>query len=63
MNWFGTKVGTNASGLAPINVPGAAGGVGKYLNTATAKRPLEAADGDENKSKKKKLGFGNFDGW
>lgn len=60
-NWFGVKIGTEKSGSA------GAGGVGKYLNLKTAKRPAESqvdagAPQDEGK-KKRKLGFGNFEGW
>lgn len=62
INWFGVKVGSEKSG------PGAAGGgVGKYLNL-NAKRPIEALDAAtpaplEEPKKKKRIGFGNFEGW
>jgi peptidyl-prolyl cis-trans isomerase-like 2 len=60
INWFGIKVGSDVT-----PVVSAGGGVGKYLNL---KRPQEAVvnqpvDGEENSKKKRKIGFGNFDGW
>lgn len=58
INWFGVKVGT---GDAAFGVGAAGGGVGKYLN---AKRPLEGGDGGaHNVKKKRKVGFGEFEGW
>ncbi|KAH8102520.1 cyclophilin-like domain-containing protein [Cristinia sonorae] len=60
-NWFGHKIGIDKNGLGS----GSSGGIGKYLqgvNTGPAKRPAEAAAADEGK-KKRKTGFGNFDGW
>lgn len=62
INWFGVKVGT---GNAAFGV-GASGSVGKYLN---AKRPLETTasstvlDGGPDAKKRKKIGFGEFEGW
>ncbi|KAG5647623.1 hypothetical protein DXG03_008976 [Asterophora parasitica] len=57
ITWFGVKVGADAP-AATVN-----GGVGKYLNL---KRPQGAlggsASGDDSK-KKRKIGFGDFDGW
>lgn len=66
MNWFGVKVGTEAQ---PAIAAG--GGVGKYLNIkANNKRPLSAASpapeadiGVEEGKKKRRLGFGDFEGW
>jgi peptidyl-prolyl cis-trans isomerase-like 2 len=59
VNWFGMKVGT---GNAAIET-GRTGGVGKYLNL---KRPMEGTTvggpRDEGK-KKRKIGFGDFEGW
>ncbi len=61
VNWFGTRVGTNST------IFGSEGGtgVGKYLNTA--KRPSETlgsgGGGTEEVKKKRKIGFGNFEGW
>lgn len=63
INWFGVKVGTPAPALASGTV---GGGVGKYLNL---KRPSDAiATGVghvnvEDGKKKRKIGFGDFDGW
>ncbi|KAF8922691.1 cyclophilin-like domain-containing protein [Mucidula mucida] len=62
MNWFGTRVGGNTAVFGAGNA--AAGtGVGKYLAGAAApqKRPLAVAQ--EDSKKKRKIGFGNFDGW
>jgi peptidyl-prolyl cis-trans isomerase-like protein 2 len=53
------KVGTDTAAFSV----GAGGGVGKYLST---KRPLEknASDGGVHDVKKKrKIGFGEFEGW
>ena len=62
MNWFGTKLG---SGPDPGSGAGSAGGVGRYLNL---KRPLDGAPNPigkvpEEGTKKRKLGFGDFEGW
>lgn len=52
------------SGASAFGVGAVGGGVGKYLN---AKRPLEesrpgdSAEGDGKK--KRKIGFGEFEGW
>jgi hypothetical protein len=65
MNWFGLKVGADTASLGAAE---GGSGVGKYL--AGAKRPLEAVtpavttlSADDSKHKRKKLGFGNFEGW
>jgi len=66
VNWFGVRIG---SGDDTLGGKGPAGGVGKYLN-ASGKRPREAVApsvpaenvGQEAK-KKKKVGFGDFEGW
>ncbi|EJD55587.1 cyclophilin-like protein [Auricularia subglabra TFB-10046 SS5] len=59
MNWFGVKVGGGDKlGAA------AAGGVGKYL--AGAKRPLPTETtkpAPPEPQKKRKIGFGDFEGW
>ncbi|KAF5374836.1 hypothetical protein D9758_000390 [Tetrapyrgos nigripes] len=59
MNWFGTKVGSDTASTVTSG-----GGVGKYLNL---KRPQEAVAGQlvdtEDTSKKRKIGFGDFEGW
>ncbi|TFK57055.1 cyclophilin-like protein [Heliocybe sulcata] len=69
MNWFGVKVGTENK----PTVAGEGGGVGKYLNlNANNKRPLTTASpapaaapeaGIGEAKKKRKLGFGDFEGW
>lgn len=51
VNWFGVKVGSETS-----TITGGESGVGKYLNL---KRP--AASAPVEATKKRKLGFGNFD--
>ncbi|TFK30765.1 peptidylprolyl isomerase-like protein 2 [Coprinopsis marcescibilis] len=59
VNWFGVKVGT---GETTLGTGSNSGGVGKYLNL---KRPVPTAashDMDDSK-KKRKIGFGNFEGW
>jgi len=55
VNWFGVKVGTGSSAFGSDNV----GAVGKYLSV---KRPLGSVSESDSK-KKKKIGFGDFDGW
>ncbi|KAE9408209.1 cyclophilin-like protein [Gymnopus androsaceus JB14] len=59
INWFGVKVGLEAPVVSEKVV---GGGVGKYLNL---KRPQAAAGVfvSEEPSKKRKTGFGNFEGW
>jgi len=60
INWFGVKIGT---GSAAFNPGTTGGGVGKYLST---KRPLEGDVSDrkvQDDTKKRKIGFGEFEGW
>ena len=65
LTWFGTRVGAAGAGKDG----GAAGtsGVGKYLVTAGVKRPAEvvepAAARTVEQQKKRRLGFGDFEGW
>ena len=66
VNWFGVKIGTDNT----IFGGGGGSGVGKYLNVNSAnKRGRDSgaanngADVDEDSKKKRKTGFGNFDGW
>ena len=64
VNWFGLKVGTERSGFGATGATGT--GVGKYLGV---KRPLDssstvvAAGSLDEGRKKRKLGFGEFEGW
>ena len=58
INWFGVKVGT---GDSAFGVGAGGGSVGKYLN---AKRPLGGGDREVyDVKKKRKVGFGEFEGW
>ncbi|KAF5313245.1 hypothetical protein D9619_002988 [Psilocybe cf. subviscida] len=59
INWFGVKIGSEAAGL---DLGGSNNdGVGRYLNM---KRPLDAAvKAADDSKKKRKLGFGDFEGW
>ena len=63
VNWFGVKVGSEKSGAGT-----AGGGIGKYLNL-NSKRPIEslattpAAAPPEEGKKKRRIGFGDFEGW
>lgn len=66
MNWFGTKLGTGPDLGSGTGGVGSTGGVGRYLNL---KRPLDGVTkpiggvpGEEG-TKKRKLGFGDFEGW
>ncbi|KAF8647909.1 hypothetical protein AX16_006441 [Volvariella volvacea WC 439] len=60
VNWFGVKVGTGQSAFGSGN---AGGGVGKYLSSALT-RPFDPSDAPaEPATKKRKIGFGNFEGW
>ncbi|PIL31651.1 hypothetical protein GSI_06353 [Ganoderma sinense ZZ0214-1] len=61
INWFGVKVGTDRT----ANATG--GGVGKYLNI-NAKRTMEVVSPSpstplEEGKKKRRIGFGDFEGW
>lgn len=64
VNWFGEKIGT-------VNKPsatGIGGGVGKYLQLGNAapKRPAPSSATSfiaEEPKKKRKVGFGQFEGW
>lgn len=61
MNWFGEAVGSKAlNSASPAIVPG--GGVGKYLKRAREARAAGEAPEDRN-AKKRKVGWGNFEGW
>lgn len=58
LNWFGDKVGV---GSTKSEVASQAG-VGKYLNL-NLKRPLDVASSASGGQKKRKAGFGDFEGW
>ena len=66
MNWFGTKLGSGPDPGSGTGDVGSAGGVGRYLNL---KRPLDGVSNPignvpaEEGAKKRKLGFGDFEGW
>lgn len=66
MNWFGTKLGTGPDLGSGTGGVGSTGGVGRYLNL---KRPLDGGPNPiggvpaEEGGKKRKLGFGDFEGW
>lgn len=68
VNWFGTRIG---GGDAAFGGKGSTGGVGRYLNVSGKRLRDEgtpAASGGggdvgQETKKKKKLGFGDFEGW
>ncbi|KAG7099117.1 hypothetical protein E1B28_000990 [Marasmius oreades] len=57
-NWFGLKIGGEAASTSGK----AGGGVGKYLNLKRA-QDGSASNEVEEPRKKRKLGFGDFEGW
>ena len=60
VNWFGVKVGSNNSALT-LGEKGS-GGVGKYLGLKRPQSSIETTVADDPK-KKRRIGFGNFEGW
>ena len=63
INWFGEKVGANRAAVTSMG-----GGVGKYLQlgSSVAKRPAPGpavSVGTDESKKKRRIGFGEFDGW
>lgn len=56
VNWFGLKVGVESA----VGTVGAGGGVGKYLHLKRPAGPAGNVHG-EQESKKRKLGFGEFE--
>lgn len=65
LNWFGVKLGNEKSAAGVVG-----GGVGKYLQvsrtSAAPKRPaskIASPDIPEDGKKKRKIGFGGFEGW
>lgn len=72
--WFGTNLGEKGSTTMKPgdqlndSMTAGLGGVGKYLNNATLKRPLaeppsSSIQESAPEKKRRKGGFGNFDGW
>jgi peptidyl-prolyl cis-trans isomerase-like protein 2 len=61
INWFGVKIGAENPKFDFGGGTGS-GGVGKYLSL---KRPQEAVatKAPEEPKKKRKVGFGDFEGW
>ena len=57
-NWFGTKVG--ARSLSDNGGGNSGAGVGKYLDL---KRRQDTTPAGDQVKKKRKIGFGDFDGW
>lgn len=62
VNWFGTKIGSDATALDFGGKTGAGAGVGKYLNLKRPQASVASSRGDDSK-KKRKIGFGEFEGW
>jgi hypothetical protein len=64
VNWFGMAVGSKASnGPSPSIGSGASGdGVGKYLKRAR-EAPAAGETAEDRNAKKRKVGWGNFEGW
>ena len=60
VNWFGVKVGSDNSALT-LGEKGS-GGVGKYLSLKRPQSSIETTVADDAK-KKRRIGFGNFEGW
>lgn len=60
VNWFGVKVGSDNSALSLGEKGG--GGVGKYLSLKRPQKSIETTAADDAK-KKRRIGFGNFEGW
>ncbi|KAF9474094.1 cyclophilin-like protein [Pholiota conissans] len=68
INWFGVKIGSEnpafdfGGGGAGTGTGTGTGGVGKYLSL---KRPVETVTSKlpEDSKKKRKVGFGDFEGW
>jgi peptidyl-prolyl cis-trans isomerase-like 2 len=61
VNWFGVKVGSDKSALT-LGEKGS-GGVGKYLSLKRPQSSIEEITGADDTKKKRKIGFGNFEGW
>ena len=60
LNWFGVKIGAKGTEVDG----GGTGGVGKYLSLG--KRPIAGSVPEvprEDGNKKRKIGFGDFEGW
>jgi peptidyl-prolyl cis-trans isomerase-like 2 len=60
VNWFGVKVGSKNSALTLGEQD--SGGVGKYISLKRPQSSIETTVADDVK-KKRRIGFGNFEGW
>lgn len=60
INWFGVKVGADSATALSERV---GGGVGKYLSMKRPPGSLRGTDSGDDPKKKRKVGFGDFDGW
>ncbi|KDR85314.1 hypothetical protein GALMADRAFT_234107 [Galerina marginata CBS 339.88] len=61
VNWFGTKIGTSTAALEFGGT--GQGGVGKYLGLKRPNTAIVGAAASEEAKKKRKTGFGDFEGW
>ncbi|KAF5384974.1 hypothetical protein D9615_001421 [Tricholomella constricta] len=59
INWFGVKVGADSVAAGSDKT----GGVGKYLSLKRPQGALGAGAGLDDAKKKRKIGFGDFEGW
>jgi len=64
VNWFGEAVGSKALNDASPAIGNGApgGGVGKYLKRAR-EGPANGEAAEDRNAKKRKVGWGNFEGW
>lgn len=64
VNWFGEAVGPKTlDSPSPFIGSGASGGgVGKYLKRAR-EAPAASETADDRNAKKRKVGWGDFEGW
>lgn len=63
MNWFGEAVGSKAPNDPSPAIGSSAfgGGVGKYLKRA--RESTATGEGEDRNAKKRKVGWGTFEGW
>ena len=64
LNWFGEAVGSKTlNGPSPVIGSGeSGGGVGRYLKRAR-EAPAASETTDDRNAKKRKVGWGDFEGW